>query len=221
MHNHLLQFSYTPFFMHLPLNNSVINYDNRVVVLLEFFHSAQLVCHNLRLESIYKIGHWQAFSNLRFRPMSLVSKSLQDICHQIISQLWFLGIQWHARRLSRLSKWDFAPVCPDWVIYWTLGNFSKPLATIKLPKSSPFLDNFLKVSKSSIFLVKSFLGSFYRYLATFTGHTASHYNDAGSFKNHKNQEEPTAQVPKDGRELNVRTTILVETQGRYPSVTRY
>ena len=112
-------------------------------------------------------------------------------------------------------------MCPDWVIYWTLGNFSKPLATIKLPKSSPFLDNFWKVSKSSIFLVKSFLGSFYRYLATFTGHTASHYNDAGSFKNHKNQEEPTAQVPKDGRELNVRTTILVETQGRYPSVTRY
>ena len=32
---------------------------------------------------------------------------------------------------------------------------------------------FVKVSKSIIFLVISFLGNFYRHLATFTGHTAS------------------------------------------------
>ena len=47
------------------------------------------------------------------------------------------------------------------------GNFFKPLATINLPKSLTFLGNFLKVSKSIIFLVKSFLGNFYRYLAIF------------------------------------------------------
>ena len=29
-------------------------------------------------------------------------------------------------------------VWPDWAIYWTLGNFSKPLATINLPKSPTF-----------------------------------------------------------------------------------
>ena len=40
-------------------------------------------------------------------------------------------------------------------IYWTLGNFSNSLATINLPKSP-------------IFLVKSFLGNFYR-------HTGSTY----------------------------------------------
>ena len=58
--------------------------------------------------------------------------------------------------------------------YWTLGNFLKPLATINFPKSPTFLGNFLKVSKSIIFLsksiiflVKSFLGNFYTYLAIF------------------------------------------------------
>ena len=59
------------------------------------------------------------------------------------------------------------PVWQDWVIYWTLGNFSKPLATISLPKSPTFLDNFAMMSKSLIFLVKSFLVNFYRHLATF------------------------------------------------------
>ena len=33
-------------------------------------------------------------------------------------------------------------VWPDWAIYWTLGNFSKDLATIILPKSDTFLGNF-------------------------------------------------------------------------------
>ena len=36
------------------------------------------------------------------------------------------------------------PVWPDWSIDWTLGNFSKPLATINFPKSSTFLGNFCK-----------------------------------------------------------------------------
>ena len=35
-------------------------------------------------------------------------------------------------------------VWPDWAIYWTLGNFLKPLATNLLSKSSTFLGNFCK-----------------------------------------------------------------------------
>ena len=35
-------------------------------------------------------------------------------------------------------------VWPDLVIYWTLGNFLKHLATINLPKSPTFLGNFCK-----------------------------------------------------------------------------
>ena len=35
-------------------------------------------------------------------------------------------------------------VWPDWVIYWTLGRFLKPLAPINLPKSPTFFGNFCK-----------------------------------------------------------------------------
>ena len=35
-------------------------------------------------------------------------------------------------------------VWPDWPIFWSLGNFSKPVATINLPKSHSFLGNFCK-----------------------------------------------------------------------------
>ena len=46
-----------------------------------------------------------------------------------------------ARGLPPGQSWA---VWPDCAIYWTLGNFSKPLATINLPKSSTFLGNFWK-----------------------------------------------------------------------------
>ena len=36
---------------------------------------------------------------------------------------------------------DTKPVWPDWAIYWTLGNFSKPVATISFPKYTTFLGN--------------------------------------------------------------------------------
>ena len=52
---------------------------------------------------------------------------------------------WFPNEFSRLPTTSI-PSCavwPDWVIYWNLGNFSKPMATIKLPKSSTFLGNFL------------------------------------------------------------------------------
>ena len=80
-----------------------------------------------------------------------------------------------------LSLWDmFSEYCKSsyyhmehfvvyrhWAIYCTFGNFSKPVATIILPKLPTFQSNFVKVSKSFIFLVKSFLGNFCRHLATF------------------------------------------------------
>ena len=74
-----------------------------------------------------------------------------------------------------------SPVLPDWAIIRTLGNFSKPLATINSPKSPTFLGIFSYGSKSLIFLVKSFLGNFYRHLATFTGHPVGDFriNDYG------------------------------------------
>ena len=41
-------------------------------------------------------------------------------------------------------KFRLRAVWPDWAIYWTLGNFPKPLATISLPKSPTLLGNFCK-----------------------------------------------------------------------------
>ena len=67
---------------------------------------------------------------------------------------------------AKAIRWWY-PMWPDWVIYCTLGNFSKPVVTIILPKLPTFLGIFVKVSKSLIFLVKSFLGNFYRNLVTF------------------------------------------------------
>ena len=55
---------------------------------------------------------------------------------------------WFFCQLSRLElKCYIAAVWPDWAIYWTLGNFLRPLATINLPKSPTFLGNFCKGDK--------------------------------------------------------------------------
>ena len=57
--------------------------------------------------------------------------------------------------------------------FWTLGNFLKPLQQFICPNLPTFLDNFCKGVKiyhffsKIIFLVKSFLGNFYRHLAIF------------------------------------------------------
>ena len=59
------------------------------------------------------------------------------------------------------------PVWPDWAIYWILRNFFKPFGNNYLPKSPTLLGNFVKVSKSIIFVAKQFLGNFYRHLANF------------------------------------------------------
>ena len=59
---------------------------------------------------------------------------------------------------SRRRTVTSPPVWPDWAIYWTL-------AAINLPKSPTYLGNFCGGVKVYHFLVKSFLGNFYRHLA--------------------------------------------------------
>ena len=53
------------------------------------------------------------------------------------------------------------PVWPDWALYWTLGNFLKPLATMNLSKSPTFLGNFCKgvkiEAKKPYFSIREFL----------------------------------------------------------------
>ena len=66
-------------------------------------------------------------------------------------------------------------VWPDWAIYWTLGNFLKPLATINLPKSPKFSGNFCKRVKILIFhfsIEIIFWATFIYIWRFFSGHTA-------------------------------------------------
>ena len=63
-------------------------------------------------------------------------------------------------------------VWPDWAIYWTLGNFSKSLATINKPKSPTFLGNFCKGVKIINFSSGNhFWATFIDIWQIFTGHT--------------------------------------------------
>ena len=49
-------------------------------------------------------------------------------------------------------------VWPDWTIYSTYGNFSKPLATINLAKSPTFLSNYCKGVKIYHFSIEIIFG---------------------------------------------------------------
>ena len=61
---------------------------------------------------------------------------------------------------------------PDWAIYWTLGEFLKSLATINLPKSPIFLDNFCKGVNIFNFSIEILFGQFLQTLGNFYRHLA-------------------------------------------------
>ena len=64
------------------------------------------------------------------------------------------------------------PVLPDLAIYWTLGNFLKPLVTINLPQSPQFLGNICKgVKIYHFFLWNNFWASFIDIWRFLSGHT--------------------------------------------------
>ena len=59
---------------------------------------------------------------------------------------WHLFLMWHSTCIN--LKQMLYSVWPDWTIYSTYGNFSKPVATIILPKSPTFLYYFCKGFKN-------------------------------------------------------------------------
>ena len=85
------------------------------------------------LLKLVQVGY-DTFSLSLYRSKFEVTSSL---LHQIVYHFDF-------KTFCRYSLLLLLPVWPDWAIYWTLGNFSKPLATINLPKSLTFLGNFYK-----------------------------------------------------------------------------
>ena len=81
-----------------------------------------------------------------------------------------------------VAEWESwrSAVWPNWAIFCTLGNHSKAVATIILPKLPALLALFVKVSKSFLFLVKSFLGNFYRQIFDFYLVTLEKCSDLGT-----------------------------------------
>ena len=69
---------------------------------------------------------------------------------------------------SGLLVWP--PVWPDWALFWTLGNFWSLWQQLICPNLPHSYGIFVRVSKSFIVLVKSFMANFYRHLAFFSGH---------------------------------------------------
>ena len=82
---------------------------------------------------------------------------------------------------SWISSDQSQPVWPDWAIFWTLGNFLKPLATINLPKSPTFLGKFWKVVKIYHFSSEIILGQL---LLTFGDFFWSHWRYVTAFVQH-------------------------------------
>ena len=98
------------------------------------------------------------------------------------SSTWFVLILYAIgmRRFSGTTKeWDstvdiwaqLQPVWPDWAIFCTLGNHSKPVVII-LPKLPTLFRNFCKGVKIIIFLLKSFWATFIDNWWFLSGHTA-------------------------------------------------
>ena len=100
---------------------------------------------------------WECNLNVRFRRPILHFDAIRET---ELGLIVVPGTRWQ-------NPFCTLPVWLDWAIYCTLGNFSKPVATIILPKLPTFIGNSCKGVKSFIFLVKSFLGNFYRHLSTF------------------------------------------------------
>ena len=88
---------------------------------------------------------------LKSLPKSGLYEILQK-CEIIVN--WIIkknnSCKWHIQNFS-LNYWfhssqsgQLLAMWPDWAIYWTMGNFSMPVATISLSKSPTFLGNFCK-----------------------------------------------------------------------------
>ena len=77
------------------------------------------------------------FVNYNFCNVFIMLGTVHKISRDI---LW----KFNAYASSTSCLIQLQAVWPDWAIYWTLGYFLKPLATINLPKSPTFLGNFCK-----------------------------------------------------------------------------
>ena len=105
--------------------------------LLDFKTSYSSGTEEIEIFKLYNIG-FSSYGYLHF---------VFDKCDNYFN-FWNIFHSRLAASLSAASRWGqcdvfmhrpIAAVWPDWAIYWILGKFLKPLATINLPKSPTFL----------------------------------------------------------------------------------
>ena len=98
---------------------------------------------------------------IRTFDRSVEPKDSENVSNQLFFTFFCLFACWvsihkrseglEKRPLNTKTTWAwnswYLAVWPDLAIYWTLGNFLKPLATINLPKSPTVLDNFCVCAK--------------------------------------------------------------------------
>ena len=138
------------------------------------------VFQSVELITSYREGALMIWRN---RPIFLIGlvQSIVESCMYIFVFLWTpvlstalapapLGMIFSCFMVTFLNGPSLA-VWPDWAIFWTLGKFLKPLATINLPKSPTFLDNFCKGVQIYHFSSEIIFGQLFRHLAIFSGHT--------------------------------------------------
>ena len=123
--------------------------------------------------------YYLGIMNLRMAPKrSLLSASYvlhATIFNAIILSLWY-GVTLDS--VTGLCLWWYLlpPVWPDWAIYFILCNFSKPVATIILPKSPTFLGNFCQGLKIFNFSSEIIFGQLLKTIGRlFTGHTSHNF----------------------------------------------
>ena len=93
---------------------------------------------------------------------TLINLSEQRKCLHIDPLTYLINIT-----VLELYPTRYLSMWPDWAICWTLGSFSKLVATISLTKSATFVGNFSKGVKIFNFSSEIIFGNFYTHLATF------------------------------------------------------
>ena len=102
------------------------DFGNILTVYLVFGKSMNIFCpKNYAIRQFFIVVKSQIFN-------SYLAMNNRKHLKTLIAHIFESGIYW---------SWA---VWPDWAIYWTLGNFLKPLAIIDLPKSPTFFGNFCK-----------------------------------------------------------------------------
>ena len=99
----------------------------------------------------------------------IYSKDAWSFCaNNCIGKLFIDHVIWpHKSHKVNRRNLRSVSVRPDWAIYWTLGNFQSLLQQLICPNLLHSQAIFVKMSKSLIFQVKSFLGNFYSHMAIF------------------------------------------------------